>query len=522
MGSNSTRLSPRQKMINLMYIVLTAMLALNVSSDVLNGFTQVEEGLRRTNNNVEERNAAILQTLEAFAQQNPDKGQRWYDKASEVRRVTNNVYQYIDTLKQLIVREADGADGDIDNIQSRDNLEAASVVMLNGTKSRGKRLRSTIESYRTYISAILTDSVKRASMEKALATDAVLSKGTLAKQSWEESKFVNQPVVAAITLLTKLQNDVKFAEGEALQTLLANVDAGDVRVNELNAFVIPQSRIVMRGGKYSANIVLAAVDTTARPTIYVNGAKLGNDHGLFEVSPGATGTFDYSGYLEVPHGDGTITRHPFQSSYAVIEPTATVSATMMNVLYAGIDNPISISVPGVPTNSVSATMTNGTLQRSGDHWVAHPNKVGEEATVSVTAEMDGRPMKMTETKFRVRKLPDPTPYIPYQDNSGNASSYKGGGRGMAKSLLLTASGIEAAIDDDLLNIKFNVLSFKTVFFDSMGNAIPEVSNGAQFSQRQKDSFRRLSRGKRFYISRVKAVGPDGITRDLAPIEVIVN
>ncbi len=88
--------------------------------------------------------------------------------------------------------------------------------------------------------------------------------------------------------------------------------------------------------------------------------------------------------------------------------------------------------------------------------------------------------------------------------------------------MASAPGIEAAIDDDLLNISFNVLSFETVFFDSMGNAIPEVSNGAQFSQRQKDSFRRLSRGKRFYISRVKAVGPDGITRDLAPIEVIVN
>ena len=87
---------------------------------------------------------------------------------------------------------------------------------------------------------------------------------------------------------------------------------------------------------------------------------------------------------------------------------------------------------------------------------------------------------------------------------------------------MSAPGIEAAIDDELLNISFKVLSFETVFFDSMGNAILEVSAGDQFSQRQKDSFRRLSRGKRFYISRVKAVGPDGITRDLAPIEVIVN
>lgn len=522
MGSNNTRLSPRQKMINLMYIVLTAMLALNVSSDVLNGFTQVEEGLKRTNTNVEERNAGILASLEAFAAQNPDKGRRWFDKATEVRRVTDGIYHRIDSLKRLIVIEADGSDADVDNIQNRDNLEAASVVMLAGTKSRGAALRRDLDAYRTYITSLVTDTVKRVSLEKTLSTAPVLRKGTLGKQSWEESKFDNQPVVAAVTLLTKLQNDVKFAEGEALQNLLANVDAGDVRVNELNAFVIPQSRFVMRGGKYSANIVLAAVDTTARPEVYINGAKLANDRGLYEFNPGSTGSFDYSGYLEVPHGDGSVTRHPFQSSYTVIEPTATVSATMMNVLYAGIDNPISISVPGVPTGKVSATMTNGTLTRSGDHWVAHPQKVGDEAVVSVSAEMDGRPMSMAQTKFRVRKLPDPTPYIAFKDAQGNTSHYKGGGRGLSKSLLLAAPGIEAAIDDDLLNIAFKVLSFETVFFDSMGNAIPEVSNGAQFSQRQKDSFRRLSRGKRFYISRVKAVGPDGITRDLAPIEVIVG
>lgn len=173
-------------------------------------------------------------------------------------------------------------------------------------------------------------------------------------------------------------------------------------------------------------------------------------------------------------------------------------------------------------SGVSASMTNGTLTRSGDHWVAHPTKVGEEATVTVNAEMEGRQMTVATTKFRVRKLPDPTPYIAYKDANGNTNHYKGGGRGLSKTLLLNAPGIQAAIDDDLLNIQFSVVSFETVFFDSMGNAIPEVSQGDQFSQRQKDSFRRLSRGKRFYISRVKAVGPDGITRDLAPIEVIVN
>ncbi len=521
MGANNNRLSPRQKMINLMYIVLTAMLALNVSSDVLDGFTQVHDGLNRSNTNVGQRNNDIYGRLESFAAQNPDKGRSWLEKASGVRRVTAGLYDQIDSLKLAIVHKADGEDGDPDNIINRDDLEAAAVVMLAPGNNLGAGLRESIDYYRSYITSLVPDSVKAAGIRSALATDAVTRKGTLTPQSWEEAKFDQQPVVAAITLLSKLQNDVLYAEGEALSALLASVDAGDVRVNELNAYVMPQSRIVMRGGKYSANIVLAAVDTTARPQIYINGKPLDNDHGLYELNAGATGTFDYDGYLEVTHGDGTSTRHDFNSSYTVIEPMATVSATMMNVLYAGIDNPIGISVPGVPMSGISATMTNGTLTRSGDHWIARPANVGKDATVSVTANIDGRSTTVANTTFRVRKLPDPTPYIAFNDGKGNIDHYKGG-KPFAKTLLLQSPGLEAAIDDGLIDTRFKVLSFETVFFDSMGNAIPEVSDGASFSQRQKQSFQRLSRGKRFYISRIKAVGPDGITRDLSPMEVIVN
>lgn len=508
-------------MINLMYIVLTAMLALNVSSDVLNGFRQVEDGLTRSNDNAAQRNDALYRRLEEFNEQNPDKGGIWYDKATEVRRITADLYSLIDSLKIEIVKKADGDDADIDDIQHQDDLESAGVVMLSPGKKNGEKLRKSIDSYREYISALMTDTIKRSIVAEALSTKPQFNAKTISNANWEETMFDNKPVVAAVTLLTKLQSDVRYAEGEALSTLLTNVDLGDVRVNKLNAFVIPTSRNVMQGSKYSANIVLAAVDTTQRPVIYINNNKLDNDLGLYEFIASKTGTYDYSGYLEVPHGDGTVTRHDFSSSYTVIEPTATISATMMNVLYAGIDNPMSISVPGVPNSAISASMTNGTLTRKGDLWQAHPAKVGTEAVITVTANIDGRQQTVATTSFRVRKLPDPTPYIAYTDDKGNPERYKGS-RPFPKTRLLQANGIEAAIDDDLLNVQYRVLSFETVFFDSMGNAIPEVSQGANFSQRQKDSFRRLSRGKRFYISRVRAVGPDGIERDLAPMEVIVN
>jgi gliding motility-associated protein GldM len=508
-------------MINLMYIVLTAMLALNVSSDVLDGFTQVEEGLNRSNSNVARRNDAIYGRLVEFADQNPEKGTQWLDKATRVRKYTDELYALVDSLKLAIIHKADGADADPHDIQHRDDLEASSAVLLNPATNQGKKLRLKIDAYRKFISSLMPDSAKRANIEDALNTDNVSTKGMLQKRLWEEANFESKPVVAAVTLMAKLQNDIRYAEGEALTTLLNSVDAGDVRVNELNAFVIPQSRSVMRGGKYSANIVLAAVDTTQRPAVYVGGKPLPKGSNLFEFTAGTVGKFDYSGYLEVMHGDGSSTRHPFSSTYTVFEPTSTVSATMMNVLYAGIDNPISISVPGVQSADVSATMTNGTLTRRGDGWVARPSKVGAEAVISVVATVDGRSQTISSTTFRTRKLPDPTPFIVYSDAQGNAERYRGG-KPLSKASLLAAPGVEAAIDDELLNIRFNVVSFQTIFFDQMGNAIPENSDGSRFSERQKNQFRQLKRGKRFYITNVKASGPDGITRDISPLEVIVN
>lgn len=521
MGANGNvaRMSPRQKMINLMYIVLTAMLALNVSSDVLNGFTLVEDGLKRTNSNVSDRNAALYMQLEEFTRQNPQKGKPWLDKATDVRRQTLSLYKYIDSLKLAIVRDADGVDGKVDNILNQDNLEASSKVMV--TYGNGAKLERRLAAYRKYIAAYIADPKKQAAIQKALATEPVLQKGSMIKVPWVSGMFENMPVVASVTLLSKLQNDLLFAEGEALQTLVASVDAGDVRVNKLDAFVIPNSKLVMRGGKYSADIVLAAVDTTQRPAIFVNGCQLPANTRTYEFMAGQTGTFTYSGYLDVTRGDGTTSRYPFQSDYTVIEPTATVSATMMNVLYAGINNPISISVPGVAQNAVSATMTNGSLTRSGDHWNAHPTRVGAECVITVTATLEGRSQTVSTSTFRVRKLPDPTAYIAYKDSKGNENHYKGS-KPFAKSLLLAADGLDAAIDDDLLNVHYSVVDFETIVFDSMGNAMPEKSAGSRFSERQKTSFRRLSRGKRFYITRIRAKGPDGIVRDLSPMEVIVN
>lgn len=520
MDANPNRMSPRQRMINLMYLVLTAMLALNVSSDVLDGFTQVHDGLMRSNGNVADRNAAIYAAIEKFARNNPDKGGPWLAKAVEVRTATAGLMSCVDSLKFAIVREADGNNADINSIKNREDLEVASVVILASGSNRGENLRNRLAAYRERICAMLSDSIVRGNISVALSAEDVPQTG-VAPLKWEEAQFGHKSVLAAVTLLTKLQNDLLYAEGEALRALHSQIDATDVRVNELSAFVVPQSRVVMRGGSYKARVVLAAVDTTRRPEVYIDGRLLTTADGDFAINAAAAGTYDYSGHVRQRHDDGSCTTHDFSSSYTVIEPAATVSATMMNVLYAGIANPLSISVPGVPSNAISATMTNGSLTRSGDAWNATPDDVDKDAVISVSADIDGASTTVATHVFRVRRLPDPEACISYVDASGHVRQCKGSGP-MPKSALLKAPVLEAAIDDGLLDVKFMVIGFQTVFFDAMGNAMPENSDGANFSARQRQQIQRLARGKRFYVSGIRAKGPDGTVRNLSPIEVIVN
>ena len=513
--------SPRQKMINLMYVVLMAMLALNVSTEVLNGFSIVEESLKRTTQNASLENQVIYDDFAVQMKKNPQKVKLWYDKSQKVKQMSDNLYNLADELKLAIVQEADGSDGDVQNIRNKEDLEAANQVMLSPNRGRGKELYDAIINYRTQMLSMVTGYHQKKMIASNLSTDIPSNAQSMGK-NWQEYMFESMPAAAAVTLLSKLQSDVRYAEGEVLHTLVSNIDVKDIRVNALDAFVIPNSQTIVRGDKFSARIVMAAVDTTQKPQIFIGGKEVNLPGGLYETVTGRTGDFTLSGFIQVENGNGELLKRSFEQKYTVVDPSATVSADLMNVLYAGYSNPLSVSVPGVPVNKVQATMTGGTLQPTGPgRYIARPTAVGQNVTITITSTNTGRAQQMGQFTFRVRRLPDPTPYINMKDESGSPIRYKGGG--LSKAQLMGVDGIGAAIDDGILDIAFRVQSFETVFFDNMGNAVPMVSDGASFSARQKDTFRKLQRNKRFYITRVNAIGPDGISRKLnTSMEVIVK
>ena len=293
----------------------------------------------------------------------------------------------------------------------------------------------------------------------------------------------------------------------------------ELNVSEMNAFVIPEKTTLYAGERFNSQVVMAAIDSTQRPEIYVNGSRLQAADGRYSFTASGVGEHQFNGYILMKGKDGEEIRRNFSQKYTVlpVPNSATVAADLMNVLYAGYANPISISVPGVPANAISASMSGGSFVSKGNgHFVATPSAVGRDVTIHVTARDKGQVHSLPPFVFHVRKLPDPTAYI-----AMGTDRFRGGG--LAKANLMGATGIHAAIDDGLLDIPLKVVGFETVFFDNMGNAIPLASAGASFSARQREEFRKLYRNRRFYISHIRAVGPDGIMRTLPSVmEVIVK
>ena len=510
------KISPRQKMINLMYVVLMAMLALNVSSDVLKGFTLVSEKLHRSTQNAIQTNEGIYKNFEEQMKANPAKVKQWYDRAQYVKQMSDSLYDLAEELKIEIVRKSDGNDADVQHIKNQEDLEAASSVMLAPRKGRGKELYNAINSFRERITAMISNKAQRRIIENDLSTEVPQTE-RLQGKNWQEYMFESMPTAAAVTLLTQLQSDVRKAEGEVLHTLVSNIDVKDIRVNLVDAFVVPNSQTIVQGGRFTAQIFMAAVDTTNRPTIYVGGREIKSDHGVYETICNKTGDFTLTGWIETLNGSGEKVKREFSQKYTVIPPSATVSADIMNVLYAGYDNPMSVSVPGIPSSRLHVSMTGGSFTQKGDgKYIARPTNVGGEAVITVAAQTEGRVQEMGKFTFRVRKLPDPTAYIPIGDD------HIMGGK-IAKQNLMAMTNLGAAIDDGLLNIPFSVKGFEMVFYDNMGNAVPEIAQTSEFTLRQKNMIRQLNRGKRFYITKIRAVGPDGIERTLnGAMEVIVN
>ncbi len=494
-GSKNCPETPRQKMIGMMYLVLTAMLALNVSSDILNGFTLVDNSLHTSIESAEKRNSRLYEDFQLAFDKNPAKVGEWLTKANQFKKESDALYNYIQKFKVDVVKLADkeAADPAARKISARDNLDAAGIYAIKD--GNAKILKSKIDGFAKTLSNAYEGNPEKQKQYKTIFSTERISY----EKTWESSLFELMPVSAVVTMLTKYQNDVRAAESELVQYLRSQTDAADFRVNKIEALVIPESKFVFTGDKYRARIVLAAVDSTVVPDYYVGGSKLSG--GKYEVSASGLGLKKYAGEIRLAGNDGNIRSYKFNSEYMVSQPTATISNSDLNVVYRGIVNNFSVSVPGIAPENIEISAPGAKTIKKGPGKYELTTMNEGEITVSVSAKVEKSMKQMGSSSFRIKRLPKPTAYL--VDRSGNQKQ----GGSLSPDELKNCSLIASYGKDELVKANFTIVSF-TMLAD--GYPVKNVEG----SKIDAAFISKLTKGKTLIFSNIIARGPDGYNQNL--------
>lgn len=507
-GAKNCPETPRQKMIGMMYLVLTAMLALNVSSSILEGFVMVDNSLHTSIESLNIRNKAQYADFQSLNDKNPKKVKEWLDKALIAKQQSDDIFNYIQKFKVDIIRLVDEENANdsawVKQIKAKDNSDkSAKYAILDGN---GKILRTKINAYREFLVKNSEGNIDKIKNYNSVFATNKLKQSDGTTKPWEDTVFEGVPLAAVVTILTKYQTDIRESEAELVQFLKAQTDASDFRVNKVEALVIPDSRYVIKGDRYKARIVLSAVDSTQTPTYYVNGSAI--SRGAYEVGCAAVGLKTYSGQITLPGNDGIVRKYPFKSDYMVGEPTATMSNEDLNVVYKGIDNKFSVSVPGVAAANISVRVDGGSASLiAPGRFIIRPSRDGE-IRINVFAKIDKKELAMGGSNYRVKYLPDPKAFI--QPNDAGAKPIRGGF--MSPSGLKSSSLIASYGNDELVKANFTVTSFTLI----AKGLSPQTINGSRLSGGFID---KLLKGDILMINNIKAVGPDQRQRDLGSISI---
>ncbi|MCD4833877.1 MAG: gliding motility protein GldM [Bacteroidales bacterium] len=533
--------TPRQKMIGMMYLVLTAMLALNVSVEVLDAFGAVDEGLIKTSKNYTEKNQVLYSDFNQQYVQNETKVKPWKDKADEVKRMSDELFEYIQELKrEIIISNGQGdlkdgvitEEGEIINeeLAGKDRSDASSRVLI-GANMDGKafELKDKIQEYREYLVSLVDedDLAVIHSLEINLETNDPLPSKDGEKKVWEVKYFYHMPLAAVFPLLTKMQVDIRNSESEIVQYLYNQISAGSIPFNKLEATVIPNTSYVLQGNEYLADVFIAAVDTTAPPIVLIgkydstlteegtyeyemvgnyDSCEVINGRGKFSSMGSGLGKQTWGGLIKLMGPDGNYITRTFKREYEVAKPNLVVSPTKMNVFYVGVENPVSISIAGVPGNKISPSITNGSIRKQRDgEYIVLPKRPGN-SLISVRAEIDGVKKNMGTAQFRVRGLPDPVVKV----------ANKKGGK-IQKNVLAAQTGVFAVMENFEFDLEFKITQFTVSTTDRGGYTIDAGTKGNIFTKAQQSLIKNLRRTQRLNIEDIKAVGPDGSVRNLAPI-----
>lgn len=495
---------PRQKMINMMYLVLTALLALNVSSEILNAFKTVDKSLMTASGIVEQKNIGVFKSFQKKLADpvTKEKAELWYPKAEKAKLLADDVYNYIEALKLELKKEAKlSKDENGKEVYKEDDLDAATRMFLSNPpegKAKGKELYNKLKSFKDQLLAIDPDIAKE--VGATLPLDLPEAKDDKAKMAWAYTFFHMTPTVAGITILSKFQNDIKNSEAQVVEYCHKEIGEVELIYDQFQAIANANASYVMPGEEIIINAGVGAFNSASKPSVSVDGAS---------ATPTPDGSFEYkfkpssSGSKKVTISfvkpDGTTASVTKEIKYTVGVPSGLVVSTdKTRVFYQGLSNPLSVTGGGGDEKVNVSIEGNGvSFRKTGaGQYEVNCTALGS-ATVSAS---DGK--NSQKIIIPVKRVPNPLATV-----GGKA------GGPIGANVFRVQKGVAAELKDFVFEgVKYDVVSFTLICtgkgFEESGFGLAEVS-GAYFNGEAQALLRKCQAGSTVVIDEIKVTGPGG-------------
>jgi gliding motility-associated protein GldM len=547
--------TPRQKMIGMMYLVLTALLAMNISKDVLNAFIQINRGLVKNSANSEERADATLGLLDNWSDK--EKARPFQDKAHEMVEKADALVKHIIEMKAHVLAcsakgSPDGSGfeeyivdghlidiGDKEKVSKPDENQNTTGMLIGDEPASPKNgpwsaveLREKLTAFSDECQNLAVTDLKgnmhtladRAPEAKALIAntfafaDIPSSEKGEPDEKWETALFYHSPLAAVIAHLSKIESDVILVKNTVLNFLASSINASDLKFSDVTVAVVPKQSYILKGDSFVAEIYLAAYNKASKTKVYMGGevgegakaevfdysgkeAIMSGTDGKckFKINESALGSHSHKGVIVYQDADGSDKAIPFIiPPFTVGEAALVVSPTAMMVFYERVENPVEISVPGVDASQLSVSMSGGSISpKGGGNYMVMPTNGSRDASINVTATINGKQVSMPAKQFKIKKLPDPTPSFQGKNHMTTTIS-----RGDATA----ASAVFASMGADFVfqGIPVSINGF-TMTVASAGKITPEMrATGGSLSSEMKTALSKVKTGDKIYVERIEA------------------
>ena len=511
---------PRQIMINMMYLVLTAMLALNVTSEILNAFKVLGRSIEASNTAIENKTNATYETI--VANENaPGKYDRVHPyrlRADAVKDSADEMVRYLNLWQKRIVIQAGGWNKRDSSINKEEDIDATTRLLVDNRG--GDTLRSRITNLRHFLLSQVGQDSAQIGKLMPLKVEPVPKTKNNPTADWNIGYFEHMPAVAAVAMFSKFENDVRNSEQLVINTLFEEAHLSEFKFDTLAAIAVPRNNYVLSGDVVKADILFAAFNKTLKPTMQITqggGSHKEAQNGVvpWETVASGTGLQTVKGMLTLNTEQGLVTK-PFSFEYMVGSTGSSVGIDKMNVFYAGVPNPITVTAAGYSIEDVKlADIPNGTWKGEKGHFEINMTKTGDLTLEILARTKEGAYKKVGEQKVRVKRIPDPTAMV------GGMSQGQ-----MSAAKYRRIKGPEAVMPVDFeFSASFRIVSFQYMMkqrgsSDVIGPFdVGPSETGALFDDNADiKAFNAKARaGDMIFLQYIKAVGPDGKVRPLNPI-----